>query len=83
MDGVVGARAAGADRGQHGAVGDRLRVGEGRGTPAAAFGAALAITLAGAQTVPAWVVILSALGMALAVSAFVLSLMRHKTPFWP
>ena len=43
-------------------------------SPAAAFGAALAITLAGAQTLPAWVTILSALVMALAVSAAVLLL---------
>lgn len=47
-------------------------------SPAAAFGAALAITLGGATTLPAWVIILSALGMALAVSAFVLSLASAK-----
>lgn len=41
-------------------------------SPAAAFGAALAITLAGARGLPAWAIILSALGMALAVSAIVL-----------
>lgn len=43
-------------------------------SPAAAFGAALAITLAGANTLPPWVTILSALTVALLVSALVLSL---------
>jgi len=47
-------------------------------SPAAAFGAALAITLAGAQGVPAWVTIASALAMALLVSAFVLTLASVK-----
>lgn len=41
-------------------------------SPAAAFGAALAITLAGTSSLPAWAIIFSALGMALAVSAAVL-----------
>lgn len=47
-------------------------------SPAAAFGAALAITIGGAQGVPAWVTIGSALVMALAVSAFVLVLASAK-----
>lgn len=47
-------------------------------SPAAAFGAALAITLAGTNSPPSWVVILSALGMALAVSALVLGLASAK-----
>ena len=47
-------------------------------SPAAAFGAALAITLGGGRTMPAWIVILSALAMALIVSALVLGLAATK-----
>ncbi|UJP10501.1 iron ABC transporter permease [Microbacterium sp. KUDC0406] len=47
-------------------------------SPAAAFGAALAITISGATTLPAWVIILSALGVSLAVSAVVLGLASVK-----
>lgn len=47
-------------------------------SPAAAFGAALAITIGGGFTLPSWVVILSALAMALAVSALVLGLASTK-----
>lgn len=43
-------------------------------SPAAAFGAALAITLAGSNSLPPWVIILSALTVALLVSGLVLSL---------
>lgn len=47
-------------------------------SPAAAFGAALAITIGGASTLPSWVIVLSALGVALAVSALVLVLASAK-----
>lgn len=47
-------------------------------SPAAAFGAALAITIGGASSTPAVVVIASALAMALAVSALVLGLATAK-----
>ncbi|RGE23125.1 iron ABC transporter permease [Leucobacter sp. wl10] len=43
-------------------------------SPAAAFGAALAITLAGSNSLPSWIVIGSALVVALLVSGLVLSL---------
>ena len=47
-------------------------------SPAAAFGAALAITLGGGRTMSSWIVILSALMMALIVSALVLGLASTK-----
>ncbi len=47
-------------------------------SPAAAFGAALAITLGGGRTLPSWIVIMSALAMALIVSALVLGLASTK-----
>lgn len=47
-------------------------------SPAAAFGAALAITISGATTLPSWVIILSALGVSLAVSGIVLGLASAK-----
>ena len=47
-------------------------------SPAAAFGAAMAITIAGSSALPSWAIILSALGVALAVSALVLALASAK-----
>ncbi|MGO2749912.1 MAG: FecCD family ABC transporter permease [Pseudoclavibacter sp.] len=47
-------------------------------SPAAAFGAALAITIAGGTTLPSWAIIASALVVSLAVSALVLGLASAK-----